>query len=211
MTNAQTESGAGKKRQHVNVLTKTLFFFIKKRQECHAESRMDDRFGGETPARCRSKTRDKHRETTRGHGMITEPVSQVSAESQAWMHGTCVLTIPPPPLQLVGKIACVKIDNPSTAARSAVVVNHTICVSAFCTWPHLESSQDVLGRLRGGRRAQGRVHPSIYIYIYMVPPPRAYLCTLLVEGVNSTLCASFLQMLENTVTYSVFVVFLPSM
>ena len=33
----------------------------------------------------------------------------------------------------------------------------------------------------------------IYIYIYGHPPPRAYLCPLLVEGVNSTLCASFLQ------------------
>ena len=50
----------------------------------------------------------------------------------------------------------------------------------------------------------------IYIYIYIYghpPPPRAYLCPLLVEGVNSTLCASFLQMPEHTVKYSVVVVF----
>ena len=59
-------------------------------------------------------------------------------------------------------------------------------------------------------------HPTfyglcLYLYIYMVtPPPRAYLCPLLVEGVNSTLCASFLQMRENTVKYSVVVAFLPS-
>ena len=54
-----------------------------------------------------------------------------------------------------------------------------------------------------------RTYIYIYIYIYMVtPPPRAYLCPLLVEGVNSTLCASFLQMPENTVKYSVVVVYL---
>ena len=52
---------------------------------------------------------------------------------------------------------------------------------------------------------------SIYIYIWSPPPPRAYLCPLLVEGVNSTLCASFLQMPENTVKYSVLVGCLPSM
>ena len=58
------------------------------------------------------------------------------------------------------------------------------------------------------------IHIQIYIYIYIYghpPPPRAYLCPLLVEGVNSTLCASFLQMPENTVKYSVVVVVLPSM
>ena len=56
-----------------------------------------------------------------------------------------------------------------------------------------------------------RQHIYIYIWSYMVtPPPRAYLCPLLVEGVNSTLCASFLQMPKNTVKYSVFVLVLPS-
>ena len=51
----------------------------------------------------------------------------------------------------------------------------------------------------------------IYIYIYVVTPPlRAYLSSLLVEGINSTLRASFLQMPENTVKYSVLVGYLPS-
>ena len=58
------------------------------------------------------------------------------------------------------------------------------------------------------------IHIYIYIciYIYMVtpPPPRAYLSSLLVEGVKSTPCASFLQMPENTVKYSVIVGVLPS-
>ena len=49
----------------------------------------------------------------------------------------------------------------------------------------------------------------IYIYTYVVPP-MPYLSSLLVEGVKSTPCASFLQMPENTVKYSVFVGVLPS-
>ena len=55
---------------------------------------------------------------------------------------------------------------------------------------------------------------SIYIYIYIYTsghlPLRAYLSSLLVEGVNSTLCALFLQVPENTVKYSVYVGVLPS-
>ena len=53
------------------------------------------------------------------------------------------------------------------------------------------------------------IYISMYIYIY-TPPPRAYLSSLLVEGVKSTPCASFLQMPENTVKYSVSVGVLPS-
>ena len=55
------------------------------------------------------------------------------------------------------------------------------------------------------------INATLYIYIYVHPPPRTYLCPLLVEGVNSTLCASFLQMPENTVKIQCFCCFLPSM
>ena len=55
------------------------------------------------------------------------------------------------------------------------------------------------------------IHAYIYIciyiyiniiYIYGPPATKAYLSSLLIEGVKSTPCASFLQMPENTVNYS---------
>ena len=54
------------------------------------------------------------------------------------------------------------------------------------------------------------INMYIYIYIYGHSPLRAYLSSLLVEGVKSTPCASFLQMPENTVNDSVIVGVLPS-
>ena len=50
---------------------------------------------------------------------------------------------------------------------------------------------------------------GVYHYIYG-HPPKADLSSLVLEGVNSTLCASFLQMPEHTVKYSVVVGSLPS-
>ena len=91
----------------------------------------------------------------------------------AWMHGTCALTIPTPPPphppQLVRKIACVKIDNPSTAARRAVHFARYCLLHLAARVLTLNRLKTSWVRLRGGWRAQSRVHPSIYIYIHMHP------------------------------------------
>ena len=52
----------------------------------------------------------------------------------------------------------------------------------------------ILKRLRFGR---------LVLFGHPPPPPPTYLSSLLVEGVNSTPCAWFLQMPENPVKYSV--------